>query len=70
MKEWKQEAEVRHGPDKVVKKENVVVPVIEVPTTAPIESMVSQGHIQISVEGISVQNGLTSLSQVLLHYLL
>lgn len=58
------ETEVSYGPEKEVKKTEVVVPVIEVPTTAPVETMLSTGQIQISVQGVPVQNGLTTLSQV------
>jgi protein O-GlcNAc transferase len=56
------EAEVAHGPDREVKKTEVVMPVLEVPTTAPVETMVSSGQIQASVEGVPVQNGLTTLN--------
>jgi protein O-GlcNAc transferase len=57
------EAEVPHGPDKAVKMEEVRMPVIEVPTTEPVHIMVSSGQIHADVQGVAVQNGLTTLNQ-------
>lgn len=58
------ETEVTCGPEKEVKKTNVVLPVIEVPTTEPVKQMIGSGMIAASVEGVPVQNGLTTLNQV------
>lgn len=55
-------AEVPHGPEKVVKMEEVVVPVVEIANTSAVENMVSQGHVTTSLEGVSLQNGLTTLT--------
>ncbi|KFD57447.1 hypothetical protein M514_01550 [Trichuris suis] len=57
------EAEVVHGPEKEVKVTEVVVPVLEISTTAAVETMVSTGQVQTSVEGVPVQNGVTALTQ-------
>lgn len=58
------EAEVVHGPEKDMRKTEVVLPVIEIPTTEPLKQMIGSGMIAGSVEGIPVQNGLTTLNQV------
>lgn len=57
------EAEVPHGPEKEVKVTEVVVPVAEIPTTEPVKQMIGAGMIAASVEGVAVQNGLTTLNQ-------
>lgn len=58
------EAEVAHGPEKDMIRTEIVVPVIEIPTTEPVKQMIGSGLIAASVEGVAVQNGLTTLSQV------
>jgi protein O-GlcNAc transferase len=58
------ETEVTCGPEKELKKTAVVLPVVEVPTTEPVKQMIGSGMIAASVEGIAVQNGLTTLNQV------
>lgn len=40
----------------------VVVPIMEVPTTEPLKQMIGSGLIAASVEGVPVQNGLTTLN--------
>jgi protein O-GlcNAc transferase len=60
----RQVEEVTHGPDKELKKTEVVMPVVEIPTTEPVKQMIGSGMIAASVEGIPVQNGLTTLNQV------
>uniref|UniRef100_A0A915K9Y8 O-GlcNAc transferase C-terminal domain-containing protein n=1 Tax=Romanomermis culicivorax TaxID=13658 RepID=A0A915K9Y8_ROMCU len=57
------ETEVPHGPQKEVKKTEVILPVIEVPTTAPVETMLSNNQFQAQVQGVAVQNGLSTLNQ-------
>lgn len=57
------ETEVSHGPEREVRKTDVVVPILEVATTAPVDTMVTAGLLQASVEGVPMQNGLTTLSQ-------
>ncbi|EJW76663.1 hypothetical protein WUBG_12430 [Wuchereria bancrofti] len=44
-------------------KTEVVLPVIEVPTTEPLKQMIGSGMIAGNVEGVPVQNGLTTLNQ-------
>jgi hypothetical protein len=57
--------EVVHGPNKEMKSAQVVMPVLEVPTSDPVRCMVSTGMISTHVvDGIVVQNGQTTLSQV------
>uniref|UniRef100_A0A914DGF5 protein O-GlcNAc transferase n=1 Tax=Acrobeloides nanus TaxID=290746 RepID=A0A914DGF5_9BILA len=63
VKEFIREAEVPHGPEREIKKTEVVVPVVEIPTTAPVKHMIGSGMIAASVEGVAVQNGLTTLNQ-------
>jgi protein O-GlcNAc transferase len=46
-----------------MKMTEVVVPVVEIPTTEPVKQMIGSGMIAASVEGIAVQNGLTTLNQ-------
>lgn len=58
------EAEVACGPDKELKKTTVNLPVLEIPTTEPVKQMIGSGMIAASVEGVAVQNGLTTLNQV------
>lgn len=58
------ETEVAHGPDRDMIKTEVVLPVIEVPTTEPLKQMIGSGMIAGNVEGVPVQNGLTTLNQV------
>jgi protein O-GlcNAc transferase len=57
------ETEVSHGPDKELIKTAVVLPVVEIPTTEPLKQMIGSGMIAASVEGVPVQNGLTTLNQ-------
>ncbi|VDO92358.1 unnamed protein product [Soboliphyme baturini] len=57
------EAEVFHGPEKEIRVTEVVVPVLEVATTATVENMFTTGQVQTSLEGVPVQNGLTALTQ-------
>ncbi|CAD5222732.1 unnamed protein product [Bursaphelenchus xylophilus] len=57
------ETEVSHGPEKEMKKTEVIMPVVEVPTTDPVKQMIGTGMIAASVEGIPIQNGLTTLNQ-------
>lgn len=63
VKPFVREAEVVHGPEKDMRKTEVVLPVIEIPTTEPLKQMIGSGMIAGSVEGIPVQNGLTTLNQ-------
>lgn len=63
------EAEVAHGPERDMIKTEVVLPVIEVPTTEPLKQMIGSGMIAGNVEGVPVQNGLTTLNQVCSKYL-
>ncbi|KRX38013.1 UDP-N-acetylglucosamine-peptide N-acetylglucosaminyltransferase, partial [Trichinella murrelli] len=63
VKAFVREAEVIHGPEKEVKVTEVVVPVLEISTTAPVETMFYTGQVQTSVEGVPVQNGVTALTQ-------
>lgn len=42
----------------------VVVPVVEIPTTEPLKHMIGSGLIAASVGGIPVQNGLTTLNVI------
>ncbi|KAK0418691.1 hypothetical protein QR680_013716 [Steinernema hermaphroditum] len=63
VKPFVRQAEVPHGPEREVKKTEVVVPVVEVPTTEPLKQMIGSGMIAANVEGVPVQNGLTTLSQ-------
>lgn len=67
LQTMKREADVLHGPEKEVKRTEVVMPVLEIPTTAPVKQMIGTGQIAVSVEGIPVQNGLTTLNQVHKH---
>jgi hypothetical protein len=55
---------VPHGPQKDQKTTDVKMPVLELPTTDSVKAMVSAGHITTQVEGIQLQNGLTTLNQV------
>ncbi|CAJ0580940.1 unnamed protein product, partial [Mesorhabditis spiculigera] len=57
VKEQTHVVEVVHGPDKELIKTEVVVPVVEVPTTEPLKQMIGQGINFSVVEGIPVQNG-------------
>ncbi|KAI6172414.1 Protein O-GlcNAc transferase [Aphelenchoides besseyi] len=57
------EAEVSHGPDKELIKTEVILPIVEIPTTEPVKQMIGTGMIAASVEGVPVQNGLTTLNQ-------
>lgn len=57
------ETEVSVGPEKELKKTAVVLPVVEIPTTEPVKQMIGSGMIAASVEGVAVQNGLTTLNQ-------
>lgn len=57
------EAEVVHGTEKELKKTEVILPVVEIPTTEPVKQMIGSGMIAASVEGVAVQNGLTTLNQ-------
>ncbi|VDM41270.1 unnamed protein product [Toxocara canis] len=63
VKPFVREAEVAHGPDRDMIKTEVVLPVIEVPTTEPLKQMIGSGMIAGNVEGVPVQNGLTTLNQ-------
>lgn len=58
------EAEVAHGPDKELKRTEVILPVLEVTSTASVDTMITTGQLQASVEGVPVQNGLTTLNHV------
>lgn len=53
---------MKYGGEGEVKMTEVVVPVVEVPTTEPLKQMIGSGLIAASVEGIPVQNGLTTLN--------
>ncbi|CAB3402561.1 unnamed protein product [Caenorhabditis bovis] len=58
------EAEVVCGPGKEVIKTEVIMPIIEVPTTEPLKQMIGTGQVATSVvDGVHVQNGLAQ-SQV------
>lgn len=46
----------------------VVVPVVEIPTTEPLKHMIGSGLIAASVGGIPVQNGLTTLTVIVFLY--
>lgn len=48
------------GSDKDVQPVEVATTVLEIPTTTPIHNMISTGQIQTSLNGIVVQNGLTT----------
>ncbi|VDN34300.1 unnamed protein product [Gongylonema pulchrum] len=63
VKKMVREAEVTHGPERDVIKTEVVLPVIEVPTTEPLKQMIGSGLVRADMEGVQVQNGLTTLSQ-------
>uniref|UniRef100_A0A8R1Y0I7 protein O-GlcNAc transferase n=2 Tax=Onchocerca TaxID=6281 RepID=A0A8R1Y0I7_ONCVO len=63
VKPFVREAEVAHGPERDMIKTEVVLPVIEVPTTEPLKQMIGSGMIAGNVEGVPVQNGLTTLNQ-------
>ncbi|VDK52763.1 unnamed protein product [Anisakis simplex] len=63
VKPYVREAEVSHGPDRDMIKTEVILPVIEVPTTEPLKQMIGSGMIAGNVEGVPVQNGLTTLNQ-------
>uniref|UniRef100_A0A915B7I1 protein O-GlcNAc transferase n=1 Tax=Parascaris univalens TaxID=6257 RepID=A0A915B7I1_PARUN len=63
VKPFVRETEVAHGPDRDMIKTEVVLPVIEVPTTEPLKQMIGSGMIAGNVEGVPVQNGLTTLNQ-------
>lgn len=58
------ELEVAHGPTRELKKTEVVMPVLEMPTTDAVKQMIGTGQIAVSVDGVPVQNGLTTLNQV------
>lgn len=59
-----EDVESTHGPDRDMKKTDVKMDVLEVHTTDAVQSMVSTGMIAASLEGVPVQNGLTTLNQV------
>ncbi|CAI4229118.1 unnamed protein product [Auanema sp. JU1783] len=62
VKSYVREAEVVCGPAKEKIKTEVVVPMVEVPTTEPLKQMIGSGMLATSVvEGVHVQNGLTQL---------
>ncbi|KAI1713615.1 glycosyl transferase family 41 domain-containing protein [Ditylenchus destructor] len=61
-KSFIREAEVKYGGEGEMKMTEVVVPVVEVPTTEPLKQMIGSGLIAASVEGVAVQNGLTTLN--------
>lgn len=57
-----------YGPEREVKKTEVVTPVVEIPTTEPLKHMIGSGLIAASVGGIAVQNGLTTLNVILCRF--
>uniref|UniRef100_A0A914X6Z0 protein O-GlcNAc transferase n=1 Tax=Plectus sambesii TaxID=2011161 RepID=A0A914X6Z0_9BILA len=57
------ELEVSHGPTRELKKTEVVMPVLEMPTTEAVKQMIGSGQIAVSMDGVPVQNGLTTLNQ-------
>ncbi|PAV88559.1 hypothetical protein WR25_21848 [Diploscapter pachys] len=64
VKPYVREAEVVCGPGKEKIITEVVVPIVEVPTTEPLKQMIGSGMVVTSVvEGVPIQNGLTQ-SQV------
>jgi hypothetical protein len=66
FKEFVREAEVPYGPNREIKKTEVVVPVVEVTTTASVKQMIGYGSVAAQVEGVVVQNGLTTLNHVII----
>ncbi|GMS89216.1 hypothetical protein PENTCL1PPCAC_11391, partial [Pristionchus entomophagus] len=59
VKSYIREAEVVHGPGKEVIRTEVVVPVVEVPTTEGVKQMIVNGQVATSLgDGVNVQNGL------------
>ncbi|EYC21018.1 hypothetical protein Y032_0020g185 [Ancylostoma ceylanicum] len=62
VKHTVRETEVVYGPAKEKIKTEVVVPVVEVPTTEPLKQMIGGGLIASSVvDGVHVHNGLTQI---------
>ncbi|CEF64055.1 O-glycosyltransferase [Strongyloides ratti] len=57
------ETEVPHAPENEVKKTEVKMQILEVPTTEPLKDMIERREIAVSVEGVRVQNGLDTLSR-------
>uniref|UniRef100_A0A0K0EYK9 Probable UDP-N-acetylglucosamine--peptide N-acetylglucosaminyltransferase SPINDLY n=1 Tax=Strongyloides venezuelensis TaxID=75913 RepID=A0A0K0EYK9_STRVS len=57
------ETEVPHAPENEVKKTEVKMQILEVPTTEPLNDMIERREIVVSVEGVRVQNGLDTLSR-------
>lgn len=48
------------SPVVATEKVEVVKTIVELPTTQPVQAMISNGHVQTSVNGIVVQNGLAT----------
>jgi protein O-GlcNAc transferase len=63
VKGFVRETEISNGPENSLVKEEVIVPIIEVPTTESVKQMIGSGLIAANVEGVPVQNGLTTLNQ-------